>query len=278
MSLRRRPRALTVAGSDSGGGAGIQADLLTFAALGVFGTSAVTAVTAQDTRGVSAVEPISAKLVTRQITVVLADVGADAVKTGMLCSGEIARAAAEALAAGRVKNLVVDPVMVSSSGRALLDRRGIEDLRDRLLPLARVVTPNLSEAAVLSGIEVEDLDGAVEAGRRILKLGPRSVVVTGGHLEGDPVDLLIESRSLRRFSGRRIAGGAHGTGCVFSAALTAHLAIGASLGDAVAGAKRLVEAALRRRFRLGRGQPLLGLSRRTFVVAREQARVSSSVP
>jgi len=257
MSRRRKPRALTVAGSDSGGGAGIQADLKTFAALGVFGTSAVTAVTAQDSRGVVAVEPVSPRLVARQIAVVLADLGADAVKTGMLWSGEIVAAVAGALADARVPNLVVDPVIASTAGTRLLDDSGVEALRGRLLPLARVVTPNLSEAARLAGMEVEGLEQAIEAGRRILELGPRSVVVTGGHLTGEPVDLLIEGRKVRRFSGGRIAGGAHGTGCVFSAALTARLALGASLSGAVAGAKRFVESALRRRLSLGRGRPML---------------------
>ncbi len=257
---RERPtRALTVAGSDSSAGAGVQADLATFAALGVFGTCAVTAVTVQDTRGVRAVECLSPGLVAAQLEAVLDDVGADAVKTGMLGNGRIVATVSRALAAARVANLVVDPVIRSTSGAELLDPSGVRALRQRLLPLARVMTPNSSEASVLAGVEVVDVRSATEAARRLLRLGARSVVVTGGHLAGEPVDVLADRRGIRRFVGRRVAVEAHGTGCVFSAALAAYLARGAELDEAVARAKRFVEQRLRRAVALGTGRRRLDL-------------------
>jgi hydroxymethylpyrimidine/phosphomethylpyrimidine kinase len=255
----RPPRALTIAGSDPSGGAGIQADLMTFAALGVFGSSAVTALTVQDTRRVSAVRAVSAALVARQIEVVLDDLGADAIKTGMLCNRTVVEAVAAALAGARPRNLVVDPVIRSTSGAELLDRRGVVALRDSLLPLARVVTPNLAEASVLAAIEVVDVRTAAEACRRILKLGPQAVVVTGGHLAGDPVDLVADGAGVRRIRGTRIGEGAHGTGCVFSAAMAANLATGRAIDEAVRRSKRFVEARLRRAARLGTGQMILDL-------------------
>jgi hydroxymethylpyrimidine/phosphomethylpyrimidine kinase len=254
-------RALTVAGSDTSGGAGLQADLATFAALGVFGSSAVTALTVQDTRGVLEVRPVSAALVARQIEAVLDDLGADAVKTGMLCNRSVVEAVAEALARTRPRNLVVDPVIRSTSGAELLDRGGVCALGESLLPLARVVTPNLAEASVLAAIEVVDLDSAAEACRRILELGPRVVVVTGGHFAGDPIDVIADRRGIRRVSGRRIGRDAHGTGCVFSAALAAHLAAGRGIDQAVSRAKRFVEARLRCAARLGGGRAILDFRR-----------------
>jgi hydroxymethylpyrimidine kinase/phosphomethylpyrimidine kinase len=253
------PRALTVAGSDTSGGAGLQADLATFAALGVFGSSAVTALTVQDTRGVLAVRAVSPALVARQIEAILDDLGADAVKTGMLCNRPVVEAVVATLQGARLRNLVVDPVIRSTSGAELLDRRGVGALREALLPLARVVTPNLAEASVLAAIEVVDFDTAAEACRRILDLGPQAVVVTGGHFAGHPIDVLADRRGIRRVLGRRIGAGAHGTGCVFSAALAAHLAVGRTIDEAVRRAKRFVEARLRRAARLGGGRAILDL-------------------
>jgi hydroxymethylpyrimidine/phosphomethylpyrimidine kinase len=253
------PRALTVAGSDSSAGAGLQADLQTFAALGIFGACAATAVTAQDTRGVIAVEPVAARLVATQIEATLADGGADAVKTGMLCNREIVLVVARQIAPAGANKLVVDPVIRSSSGAELLDREGVRALRERLLPAARVVTPNLAEAAVLAGIEVEDLASATEAARRILRLGCRAAIVTGGHLSGEPVDVLADRRGVRRLRGHRVPGEAHGTGCVFSAAIAAHLARGEGLEEAAIAAKRFVEARLRRAVVLGAGRRFLDL-------------------
>lgn len=261
MSARRGrpPRALSIAGSDSSGGAGVQADIATFAALDVFATCAVTAITVQDSRGVHAVSAVAPRLVRAQIEAVLGDLGADAVKTGMLGSGAIVASVAAVLERFRVANLVVDPVIRSTSGARLLDRGGVRALRDSLLPLARVVTPNLEEAAVLADMEVGDVASAEEACRRILRLGPRSVVVTGGHLAGDPVDVVADWRGIRRITGRRIGAGAHGTGCAFSAALAAHLAQGSGLDEAARGAKRFVEERLRSAALLGRGRMHLGL-------------------
>jgi len=251
------PRALTVAGSDASGGAGVQADLRTFGALGVWGSSAISAVTVQDSRRVHAVEPLAAKLVAAQVDAVLHDLRPEAVKTGMLATRSIVHAVARSFAAAAVARLVVDPVMRSTSGAVLLDAGGVRALRERLLPLAAVVTPNVAEAAILAGIEVTDVASAEEACRRILALGPRAVVVKGGHLRGDPVDVLGTGRGIRRFAGRRHPRGAHGTGCVFSAAIAAHLARDATLEDAVGKAKRFVERLLGSAPRVGAGRPVL---------------------
>jgi hydroxymethylpyrimidine/phosphomethylpyrimidine kinase len=260
MKARRgRPRALSIAGSDSSGGAGVQADVATFAALGVFATSAVTAITVQDSRGVHAVHALEPRLVRAQIDAVLDDLGADAVKTGMLGTRGVVAEVAASLERSRSASLVVDPVVRSTSGAKLLDQSGVRALCEALLPLARVVTPNLSEAALLAGMEVHDLSSAEEAGRRILRLGPRSVVVTGGHLVDEPVDVLVDRAGVRRFRGRRIRSDAHGTGCAFSAALAAHLARGSGLDDAVRAAKRFVEERLRAAAQLGRGRLHLDL-------------------
>jgi len=258
---RKPPRALSIAGSDPSGGAGLQADLATFATLGVFGSSAVTALTVQDTRGVLEVRAVDAALVAAQVEAILSDLGADAIKTGMLANRTVVEAVAATLGRVPPRNLVVDPVIRSTSGAELLDRRGVRALRDELLPLARVVTPNLAEASALSGVEVVDLESAAEACRRILRLGPRCVVITGGHLRGPPTDLVADRRGIRRIEGRRIGHGAHGTGCVFSAALAAHLACGRDVDEAAEQAKRFVESRLPRAERLGRGRPILDLRR-----------------
>jgi hydroxymethylpyrimidine/phosphomethylpyrimidine kinase len=200
-----------------------------------------------------------AAIVAAQVETVLDDLGAGAIKTGMLCNRAIVEVLARVLGARRTRNLVIDPVIRSTSGAELLDRAGLNALRDALLPLARVVTPNLREASVLGGIEVADVDSAGEAARRILRLGPAAVVVTGGHLSGDPVDVVADRRGVRRLAGRRVGYGAHGTGCVFSAAIAAHLARGRSLDEAVRGAKRFVEDRLRCAVRLGAGRRLLDL-------------------
>src|SRR5262245_23815196 len=178
------PRALTIAGSDSGGGAGIQADLKTFAAFGVYGTSAITALTAQNTKGVSGVHLVPSEFVTAQIEAVAADIGCDAVKTGMLATSAIVEAAAAAIEALELPNLVVDPVMVAKSGDRLLDDDAVHALKRTLLPLARVVTPNVPEAEVLAGMAIRSRDDMMEAARRIARLRPHAVVIKGGHLPG----------------------------------------------------------------------------------------------
>jgi hydroxymethylpyrimidine/phosphomethylpyrimidine kinase len=253
--LPERPRALTIAGSDSGGGAGIQADLKTFQALGVFGTSAITAVTVQNTTGVSGYEELSPKTVADQIRAVVTDIGVDAAKTGMLASASIVRAVADALVETGVPNLVVDPVSVSKHGHALLHGDAVDAIRTLILPLATLVTPNLPEAAALAGFPVETHEDMRKAGEAILELGAGAVLVKGGHLEdADAVDLLVTKDGAEPLSAPRIeTRHTHGTGCVLSAAITAHLARGATLGDAVREGKRFVTGAIAAAIPLGRG-------------------------
>ena len=248
------PRALTIAGSDSGGGAGIQADLKTFAAYHVHGLSVVTAVTAQNSLGVQSVESMPPAIVAQQLRSVLTDFGAHAAKCGMLATSPIIEAIADTLAEEPIDKLVVDPVMHASTGDALLRPDAKAALIAHILPLALVVTPNLAEAEALAGIPVTDRNDMEEAARRIHALGPRHVLVTGGHLKGDALDLLWNGRELRAFSAPRIdSPNTHGTGCTFSAAITAGLSRGRSLADAVADAKAYVTRAIEQGFRAGRG-------------------------
>ena len=248
------PKALTIAGSDSGGGAGIQADLKTFSAFRVFGMSVLTAVTAQNSVGVQGVLDLSPELVALQLDSVLSDLGADAIKTGMLATGPVVAAVADRLRAHGQTAVVVDPVMSATSGDVLLaaDARGA--LVKELLPLALVVTPNLDEAAALADMPVTTEAEMEEAARRIHALGPRSVLVKGGHLPDSATDVLWDGKTLARFRASRLAGAAtHGTGCTLSAAIAAGLARGTPLGDAVREAKAYVTAALREGFTPGRG-------------------------
>jgi hydroxymethylpyrimidine/phosphomethylpyrimidine kinase len=256
VEARRRPRALTIAGSDSGGGAGIQADLKTFAAFGVYGTSAITAITAQNTLGVRAIHEIPPEIVAGQIDAVLDDIGADAMKTGMLSSAPIIEIVARRLRAHNSAPLVVDPVMVAKSGDRLLREDAVQALRERLLPLAAVVTPNAPEATVLSGIEVVDMESAAEAARRIHALGPALVIVKGGHLAGDSCDdLAFDGRSCEILTGKRVATRhTHGTGCTFSAAIAACLARGAEPLEAAREARAFLQGAIERAEPLGAGR------------------------
>jgi hydroxymethylpyrimidine/phosphomethylpyrimidine kinase len=249
------PTALTIAGSDSGGGAGIQADLKTFAAHGVHGVCAVTAVTAQNTVGVTAIEPVGVRLVTAQIEAVLADFEIRAVKTGMLASREIVDAVSEALVALADTPLVVDPVMVATSGDRLLDDDAVEQLCTRLLPLACVATPNRMEAEVLAHMPITSMKDARLAARLIRARGVGAVVITGGHLAGpDAVDLFDDGGTVIELHGPRLdSRNTHGTGCTFAAAVAGALAQGQGLGDAVTGAKRYVEGAIRHATPIGRG-------------------------
>ena len=253
---RSRPRALTIAGSDSGGGAGIQADLKTFAAFGVFGASAITAVTAQNTLGVRAIHEIPAEVVTAQIDAVLSDIGADAVKTGMLFSAGIIEAVADRLRAFGVTRLVVDPVMVAKGGDRLLREDAVAALRELLLPIAAVVTPNAPEASVLAGLEVLDAPTAREAARRIHALGPDLVIVKGGHLGGDSsADIAFDGTTFEVLSAPRIdTPHTHGTGCTFSAAIAAGLARGQSPLDATRAAKAFLQGAIEHAEPLGAGR------------------------
>ncbi len=250
-----RPRALTIAGSDSGGGAGIQADLKTFSALGVYGMTAITAVTVQNTKGVSGVEELSPHIVAEQIRSVAGDIGVDAAKTGMLASAAIVEAVAEAIEETRLPDLVVDPVFVSKHGHPLLADDAVGALRRLILPLATLVTPNLPEAAGLAGFDVQDRVGMRRAAGAILDLGPRAVLVKGGHLEHDRAsDLFVEGEVEEWIDAERIdTPHTHGTGCTLSAAITAHLALGASLLEAVRAGKAFVTGAIRHGLPLGVG-------------------------
>ena len=251
--------ALTIAGSDSGGGAGVQADLKTFAAHGVYGASAVTAITAQNTRGVSAVQALPPELVVAQIDAVVADTGADAVKTGMLANRPVVEALADAAKRHRWTRLVVDPVIVATPGTRLLDEGALDELRGRLLPLALVVTPNIPEAEALSGVAIQDEEDVREAARRILACGPDAVIVTGGHRPATEMveDVLLDRNGIRVFRVPRVPGGpVHGTGCTFAAALTARLASGQMLDEALPAAQAYLAGAIRHG-RDGRGGRLL---------------------
>jgi len=253
-------RALTIAGSDSGGGAGIQADLKTFAAYGVYGTSAITALTAQNTRGVAGVHSVPAEFVALQIETVVADIGCDAVKTGMLATAAIVEAVAATVAALDLPNLVVDPVMVAKGGDRLLDADAVHALRTALLRLARVVTPNVPEAEVLAEMTIASLDDMREAGKRILTRGPRAVIVKGGHLDGaEAIDLVIENdRETVLRAPRLKVTHTHGTGCTFAAALAAGLALGEPLDRAARHAKEYVTGAMQHGIDVGSGHQPLG--------------------
>ena len=252
------PRALTVAGSDSGGGAGIQADLKTFSAYRVFGMSVLTAVTAQNSVGVQGVETLPPVFVAAQLESVLSDFGADAAKCGMLATAGIIRAVAAKLKEHRVEKLVVDPLLIATSGDPLLQPDARETLIGEILPLALVVTPNLHEAGALAEMDVATREDMEEAARRIAKLGPRHVLVKGGHLEGEAVDLLFNGREFTAFSAPRIgSANTHGTGCTFSAAIAAGLAKGRPLTEAVRDAKAYVTRAIREGFAPGKGAGVL---------------------
>jgi hydroxymethylpyrimidine/phosphomethylpyrimidine kinase len=247
--------ALTIAGSDSGGGAGIQADLKTFAAFGVFGTSAITAITAQNTVGVTAVQALPADLVTAQIEAVSSDMHIAATKVGMLATVAVVEAVAAAIASLELPLVVVDPVMLAKSGDRLLDDDAVRAVKEELLPRALVVTPNLPEAEALSGRAIHSLEDARDAATRILKLGPSAVVIKGGHGEGpELVDLLFDGRTFLEFRTARIeTRNTHGTGCTFASAVAARLALGDALVDAVANAQAYVAGAIRHAFAIGHG-------------------------
>lgn len=238
-------RALTIAGSDSGGGAGIQADLKTFSALGVYGMSVLTSITAQNTVGVQGIYDLPPEFVGLQIDSVMADIGAHAVKTGMLSNSKIIAVVAEKMRRYQVENLVVDPVMVAKSGDALLKEEAHVTLIHDLFPLAKVITPNLHEARVLSRLPISNLEEMKEAAKAIHRLGPQNVVVKGGHLEGNSIDLLYDGHRFLEFSGPRInTKNDHGTGCTFASAIAAGLAKGQDVPKAIETAKEYITQAL----------------------------------
>ena len=253
--MARAPIALTIAGSDSGGGAGIQADLKTFSALGAYGASVLTAITAQNTLGVTAVFELPTDIIRQQIDAVVTDLRPDAVKTGMIASTEIIAAVAERVRHYQLDRLVVDPVMVAKGGHALLRPEAVAALRAELLPLALVATPNLPEAETLLERKIESLDAMRAAARELVdQLGARAVVVKGGHLEGPPTDVFYDGRELRELTAERIeTRNTHGTGCTFASAIAAHLARGAALPAAVDQAKEYVSQAIRHAYDVGSG-------------------------
>jgi hydroxymethylpyrimidine/phosphomethylpyrimidine kinase len=246
---------MTIAGSDSSGGAGIQADLKTFAALGVHGTCAITAVTAQNSTGVQAIHEVPPELVAAQIDAVVGDVGVDAVKTGMLASAGIVRVVAERVRQHGLPNLVVDPVLAAKSGDRLLREDALSVLRTELLPLCSVVTPNIPEAEALVGRRLETDEDLQRAAQEIGALGARNVVITGGHASGpEAVDVLYDGRGFWHFSEPRLATRhGRGVGCTFASAIAAWLALGADVEEAVGQAKEYVTAALEHAFALGKG-------------------------
>jgi hydroxymethylpyrimidine/phosphomethylpyrimidine kinase len=254
MSGRGVPKAMTIAGSDSGGGAGIQADLKTFAAHGVYGTSAITAVTAQSTVGVIDIHPVPTAIIAAQIDAVMGDIGADAAKTGMLATAEVIETVAAKIREHRIENWVCDPVMVAKSGDRLLEESAVEALKSLLLPLARVVTPNIPEAETMANMTIGERNDVREAARKIAALGPEVVVVKGGHLEGAAVDLVFDGEKFEEMTAERVATeNTHGTGCTFSAAIAANLAKGLEPIDAIREAKSYITSALRASYAVGKG-------------------------
>lgn len=251
--------ALTIAGSDSGGGAGIQADLKTFAAHRVYGTSAITAITAQNTTGVSAVFALDPALVVAQIEAVASDLSPRATKIGMLANAGIIAAVAGAIKAQQLANIVIDPVMVAKGGDHLLESAAVAALRDVLLPLADVLTPNVPEAEVLTGLTIRTIEDLKTAATRLIEMGARSVVVKGGHLEGPAVDIWTDGTRWAEVSSERInTVHTHGTGCTFSSAIAAGLANGLETIAAIHAAKDYVTGAIRHAPGLGSGHGPLG--------------------
>jgi hydroxymethylpyrimidine/phosphomethylpyrimidine kinase len=253
-------RALTIAGSDSGGGAGIQADLKTFAAHQVYGTSAITALTAQNTRAVRGVHAVPPAFVQQQIEAVVEDIGCDAVKTGMLATADIVSIVAAAVQRFELPNLVVDPVMVAKGGDRLLQQDAVDAIRTRLLPLAHVVTPNVPEAEVLTGLTIHTIDDMRRAARALLACGPRAVLLKGGHLDDvDAIDLLVDEEQEVVLRGPRVQGRhTHGTGCTLAAAIAARLARGEPLDEAARAAKQYVAGAMTHGIDVGSGHQPLG--------------------
>ncbi|WP_215189281.1 bifunctional hydroxymethylpyrimidine kinase/phosphomethylpyrimidine kinase [Exiguobacterium sp. s6] len=250
-----RPQVLTIAGSDSGGGAGIQADLKTFQELGVFGTSVLTAVTAQNTRGVHGVEAVSPELITQQLDAIGSDFSIAACKTGMLFDAARIEAVATGVKRHVFNRLVVDPVMIAKGGAPLLQDTAVDALKTSLLPLATVVTPNVPEAEVLTGLTIRSFNDRLEAARRMLAYGVRAVILKGGHLEGETAeDLIMMESEVFLLSAPRIqTSDTHGTGCTFSAALTAELAKGRSIMEAAVTAKRFIQSAITHGLEIGAG-------------------------
>jgi hydroxymethylpyrimidine/phosphomethylpyrimidine kinase len=249
--------ALTIAGSDPTGGAGLQADLKVFHHFGVYGLSAVSALTAQNTTEVNSVMGVDAGFLERQLDTLINDIRPDALKTGMLFSIEAIRTVARIVRSFDLQNLVIDPVTVSSTGASLLEDGALDVLIEELFPLAAVITPNIYEASVLSGVRIENEIEMEEAAMKLRRLGPVTVVVTGGHLENETMELVWDGVSAHLFRGKKVAGEYHGTGCAFSAAVTALLAKGEPVLGSVRKAGEFIEKAIRNAHDLGKGMRLL---------------------
>lgn len=256
MDKPKTARVLIIAGSDSGGGAGIQADIKTCAAFGVYSATAITAITAQNTLGVQRVEALPADLVAAQMRSVLSDIGADVIKIGMLANGAIIEAVAQVITEhGEDIPVVLDPVLVSTSGDALLEPEAIASLKDNLLPMADLITPNSIEAAILTGVEVKDVDGMIEAGEALLEMGAYGALIKGGHLEGKSIlDVLVTPEGNQMMSAPRIySRHTHGTGCTLASAVAALLAQGMPVEQAVQEAREFIFEAIRTAPKLGKG-------------------------
>ena len=255
MTTVRVLSVMTIAGSDSGAGAGIQADLKTFGALGVFGTCAVTTITAQNTLGVVSAMPTPASMVEAQIDAIISDIGADAVKTGILPNADIIRSVAQRLESHSLSPVVVDPVLVSRTGARILDDEAVEAVKEALLPLATVVTPNTDEALVLTGVEISSIDGLKKSARMLVdELGAKAALVKGGRLDGPATDVLYDGSEFLIFTTERIeTANNHGTGCTLASAIAAGLAKGLALPVAVRRGKDYVTQAMRSSFPVGSG-------------------------
>ncbi len=248
------PRALTIAGSDSSGGAGIQADLKVFNSMGVYGMSAITALTAQNTMGVRRVDVMEKEMVQAQIDACLEDIGADSVKTGMLANSQLVKIVRERISYYQVKNLVIDPVMISKTGVYLLEEEARNSLKEELLPLSHIITPNIFEAEELTGLKVKTLAEMADAARALHELGASWVVIKGGHLKGDPLDLVYNGKEFFELTGKRVVTkNTHGTGCSYSAAITAGLAQGLAPMEAIKQAKKFIEWGIANSHEVGSG-------------------------
>jgi hydroxymethylpyrimidine/phosphomethylpyrimidine kinase len=248
-------KALTIAGSDSGGGAGIQADLKTFQELGAYGMSAITAVTAQNTLGVHGVYPVSIEGIVKQIDAIGEDLGTDALKTGMLFSSDVIEAVSERIHHYGWLNVVVDPVMIAKGGAKLLQDEAVRAMKEKLIPLTAVITPNIPEAEVLTDVKIESMEDRREASRILVGMGAESVVIKGGHADdGEVIDLFYDGSTFEELVSPRIdTPHTHGTGCTFSAAITAQLANGLSMKAAVVTAKEFIRAAIEEELGIGGG-------------------------
>jgi hydroxymethylpyrimidine/phosphomethylpyrimidine kinase len=252
------PKVLTIAGSDSGGGAGIQADLKTFCAFNIYGMSVITSVTAQNTLGVQHVFDLPAQIIEKQLDSVLSDLGADAVKTGMLSNIENIEVIVQKLMEYKITNLIVDPVMMATTGKRLLCDDALTVLKMKLLPIAKIITPNIPEAEQLTGFSIHSIDDMKQAAEKIYKMGCPNALVKGGHLTGDAVDILFNGSGHIEYRNTRIdAGDIHGTGCSLSAAIAAGLARGADVSIAVERAKDYISKAIRQARQIGGGMAVL---------------------